>query len=211
MVYCTVCKAQLSRDTITVDALGHTELVDAAVAATCTAAGKTEGKHCSVCNEVLVAQEVVSAKGHTEVVDAAVAPTCIKVGKTEGKHCSVCNEVLVAQTADPATGHTEVVDVAVSPTCTEAGKTEGKHCSICNEVLVAQSDVEALGHDWADATTEAPKTCKTCGATDGEKLPTAPVDPETPSDNEEPEENLNFFQKIWLAILDLFKKLFGLK
>ena len=31
---------------------------------------------------------------------------------------------------------------------------------------------EALGHDWKEATTEAPKTCTRCGATEGEKLPT---------------------------------------
>ena len=86
-------------------ALGHTEVVDAAVAATCTEAGKTEGKHCSVCNEVLVAQEEVAALGHTEVVDAAVDATCTEAGKTEGKHCSVCNEVFVAQEEIAALGH----------------------------------------------------------------------------------------------------------
>ena len=48
----------------TVPAKGHTEVVDPVVEATCTKPGKTEGKHCSVCNEVLVAQKVVSAKGH---------------------------------------------------------------------------------------------------------------------------------------------------
>ena len=48
----------------TVDALGHTEVVDAAVAATCTTAGKTEGKHCSVCGEVTVAQTAIAALGH---------------------------------------------------------------------------------------------------------------------------------------------------
>ena len=35
----------------------HTEIIDAAVAPTCTSAGKTEGKHCSVCGEVLTAQQ----------------------------------------------------------------------------------------------------------------------------------------------------------
>ena len=40
-------------------------MIDAAVSATCTATGLTEGKHCSVCSEVLVAQTVVDALGHS--------------------------------------------------------------------------------------------------------------------------------------------------
>ena len=86
-------------------ARGHTEVTDAAVAPTCTETGKTEGKHCSVCNTVLKAQEVIPATGHTEVTDAAVAPTCTETGKTEGKHCSVCNKILVMQEEIPADGH----------------------------------------------------------------------------------------------------------
>ena len=88
-----------------IPAAGHTEVVDQAVEPTCTETGKTEGRHCSVCNEVLVAQTVIPAAGHTEVTDEAVEPTCTETGKTEGKHCSVCNEVLVAQTIIPAAGH----------------------------------------------------------------------------------------------------------
>lgn len=126
-------------------AIPHTEAVDKAVEPTCTETGLTEGKHCSVCGEVLVEQEVVKANGHTEVVDKAVEPTCTGTGLTEGKHCSVCSAVLVEQEVVPAKGHAEVVDKAVAPTCTETGLTEGKHCSVCSAVLVEQEIVPALG------------------------------------------------------------------
>ena len=42
----------------------HTVVTDAAVAPTCTETGLTEGKHCSVCNDVFTAQETVDALGH---------------------------------------------------------------------------------------------------------------------------------------------------
>ena len=176
-----------TKDVVDIAALGHTEVVDVAVPQTCTATGLTEGKHCSVCNAVLVAQENITANGHTEVVDAAVPQTCTVTGLTEGKHCSVCNTVLLAQETIPANGHTEVVDAAVAATCTTTGKTEGKHCSTCNAVIVEQTEVAALGHKFEkytynnDATSDADgtktATCERgCGATDtkvaeGTKLP----------------------------------------
>ncbi len=42
-----------------IPAIGHSEVVDAAVAPTYTSTGLTEGTHCSVCGKVIVAQEVV--------------------------------------------------------------------------------------------------------------------------------------------------------
>lgn len=45
-------------------ALGHKEVKDEAVAATCETEGKTEGSHCSVCGEVIKEQTVVGALGH---------------------------------------------------------------------------------------------------------------------------------------------------
>ncbi len=56
---CTVCGKELA------SALGHSEVVDEAVAPTCTQAGLSEGKHCSVCGEVIIAQQVIDAHGHS--------------------------------------------------------------------------------------------------------------------------------------------------
>ena len=75
----------------------HVEVKDAAVAPTCTTAGKTGGSHCSVGGEVIKAQQPIPAKGHTVVKDAAVAPTVFADGKTEGSHCSVCGTVIEKQ------------------------------------------------------------------------------------------------------------------
>ena len=125
-------------------------MTDAAVAATCTTDGKTEGTHCSRCNEILVAQTVLGKLGHLEVTDASVAATCTTDGKTEGTHCSRCNEILVVQTVLGKLGHLEVTDAAVAATCTTDGKTEGTHCSRCNEILVVQTVLGKLGHKFGE-------------------------------------------------------------
>ena len=154
---CSVCGSEYGE----LDSTNYTGIVtDKAEEPTCTEPGKTAGKHCSVCNAVLVAQTEIPAKGHTEVADPAVAATCTKTGLTEGKHCSVCNTVLVEQTVVPAKGHTEVIDPEVAATCTKTGLTEGKHCSVCGAVLVAQTEIPATGHIYDnDEDTE----CNACG------------------------------------------------
>lgn len=60
-----------------IPATGHTVVTDAAIDATCTTEGKTEGSHCSVCGEVIVAQQTLPLADH-DFVDGI---------------CSVCNDV----------------------------------------------------------------------------------------------------------------------
>ena len=47
------------KETQSIDMIAHIEAIDAAIAPTCTQTGLTEGKHCSVCNEVTLAQEEI--------------------------------------------------------------------------------------------------------------------------------------------------------
>ena len=160
---CTICK---ETKTEVIPATGHTEVIDEAVEATCTTPGKTDGKHCSVCHAVIVAQEVVPMKEHTAVTVPGKAATCTEAGLTDGEKCSVCGKELKAQETIKALGHKEVVDPAVEATCTETGMTEGKHCSVCNEILVAQTEVQAKGHtEVIDEAVEA--TCTKAGKTEG--------------------------------------------
>ena len=76
-----------------------------AVAPTCTEAGLTAGKACSLCGKVMVAQETVDPTGHTEEIIPAEDATCIKNGLTQGIRCSVCDEILVAQETVISSGH----------------------------------------------------------------------------------------------------------
>ena len=65
VVKCSVCKKELSRTTEELPLAAHIEEVVTGKAATCEGTGLTEGKKCSVCNEVLVAQKTIAALGHT--------------------------------------------------------------------------------------------------------------------------------------------------
>lgn len=151
---CTYCHTTKNE---TIPAVGHTEIIDEAVPATCTQTGLTEGKHCSVCGEVILAQTETPALGHNWNNGTITTPaTCTENGVMTYT-CNNCGETRTA--VIEATGHTPVTDPAVEATCTQEGKTEGRHCSACGLILKAQETIPALGHRWNDGEITTAPTC----------------------------------------------------
>ena len=85
------------KETQEIDALGHTEVVDPAVSPTCTTNGLSVGMHCSVCGEILLAQEVTPATHVWAQIELVRAATCFVPGE-EKCVCRTCGVEGTAQT-----------------------------------------------------------------------------------------------------------------
>ena len=175
---CNLCGAEEIQQTSA--ALGHNDVVISGYAATCTQDGLSDGAQCSVCNEILGAQQVVPAAGHTETVISGSAATCTADGLTDGAKCSVCGEILTAQGSIPATGHTEETVLGTSATCNTEGLTDGKKCSVCGEITAEQTVIPLSDHIYTVEVTTAPTatsegirtyTCTVCGHSYTDVLP----------------------------------------
>ncbi|MBQ9145333.1 MAG: hypothetical protein IJX70_02550, partial [Clostridia bacterium] len=135
-------------ETRTTGKLPHTEEVIPGKDATCTESGLTEGKKCSVCDEIILAQEEIEALGHSwDDGVVTLDPTCSAKGE-KVYTCDACGETKKEELA--ALGHTEEIIPAIPATCTVSGWTEGVKCSVCGEIVTAPVEVPALGHEYGE-------------------------------------------------------------
>ncbi|HAT84286.1 MAG TPA: hypothetical protein DE061_03495 [Clostridiales bacterium] len=67
----------------------HNIVVDRAILPTCTESGLTEGSHCSICNEIFIAQQEIAALGHDFISRITRMPTTEKQGAKLLK-CKTC-------------------------------------------------------------------------------------------------------------------------
>ena len=165
---CSKCGAQTYED---IQASGHTEVKDPAVAATCEESGLTEGSHCSVCGTVIVAQTEIQALGHTageSVIENATEAACTKGGSYEEVvYCTVCRkEISRTQKDTEAAGHTPgevVIENEIAATCSHEGSYEEVvYCQVCKEELSRTSQtIKKLEHTPGEAVKEN-ETAATC-------------------------------------------------
>ena len=129
----------------------HTVVIDEALVPTCTEDGATQGKHCSTCGKVILAQTVIPATGHSYSDWVVTVPPTETESGTKSRECRVCHTtetVTVAPLSHDHASYPYVTLAPVSPTCTSTGLTEGKKCSGCDEVLVDQEIIPTLEHSY---------------------------------------------------------------
>ncbi len=151
------CGKEVVEDT---PAKGHTEVPDAAVAPTCTEPGKTEGSHCSVCGEVLTAQQTVNALGHDMgEFKQTTAPTCTAKGvKTATCKREGCNHT---ETQDiPAKGHTLEKVEKVAATESKEGVKEHYRCTECGDLFLDENGTTPATEDDLKIAKLQKKGCK---------------------------------------------------
>lgn len=146
-----------------IEKIEHTPETVPAKDATCTEKGKTEGSKCSVCKEVLTAQEDIDALGHNfSITVSGTQPTC-RHGGTATMKCSRCDETQTQNSADPVDHvYTDYVSDG-NATCTQDG-TKTAECDFgCGTKNTIADEGSQLAHVYTDYVSDGNATCSEDG------------------------------------------------
>ena len=196
VVYCTVCKKELSREAKTIKAPGHDwDEGEITTPATCTEEG-VKTFHCKNNNDH-TKTEPVDKIAHTLTKVDAVPATCDVDGNTEYYECTVCHKYFSdAEGKNEITDKTSVIvpkahtpgepveENRVEPAdcVTDGSFDEVVYCTVCKKELSREAKtIKAPGHEWGEwetvkeATTTEPgsrkHSCKNCDAEETEEIP----------------------------------------
>ncbi len=173
VVYCTVCNAQISRETKTGDsASGHSlELVEA-VTPTCNATGMTAHYHCTKCNHFFADESgndeqttedkwILPIDSDNHAWDEGVVttePNCTNKG-VRTYTCSKCNTTKTEEIEIDPNKHKTELQGAKEATCGEEGYTGDTVCTLCNKVIEYGLKIDPTGkHTWDAGVETTPAT-----------------------------------------------------
>ena len=164
--YCTKHENCSANYTEVIPATEHTPVADEATPATCTGEGKTAGSHCSVCNEVIVAQQTIPAKNHNygSTPTDYVAATCQNDGSVTLK-CNDCEAEMTVIIEKNSDAHKMVIDAENSQkaTCKQAAYTAYKCDNEGCTYTYKQWTKDPIAHTAGDWSTKEEATCASAG------------------------------------------------
>lgn len=155
VIYCSVCGKELSRETITVEVLGHNfGEWEVTTEPTCTDEG-FEVRHCSRCDETET--KIIPATGHNLFKVEKVEPDCENKGVIGHYECFACGklfedadgnkEITAESTVIAALGHDIEIVNSIPATCTETGIKEHWHCLRCGKLFSDGIGTEEISSD----------------------------------------------------------------
>ena len=129
VVYCITCNAELSRETVILNPLGHDLVVHNCEAPTCTEIGWDAYVTCSRCD--YTTYEEKAALGHDLINHEAQAATCTEIGWDVYDTCSRCDYTTYVEN-NILSAHTYTTKITKA-TLTKNGKKENV-CQVCGYV-----------------------------------------------------------------------------
>ena len=193
-----------------IEATGHSYNPETTIEPTCTKAGLLT----YTCKCGASYTSIVKALGHSHTKEITSEATCTEAGLIT--YTCKCGDTYTEKIKSP--GHKHTKEVTAEPTCEEAGL--ATYTCECGDTYT--KELTALGHSYKDG------FCENCGKAEEIEEPPIPNTPNDDEKNEDPddgepdekdppkeegpeveEERIGLFQRIWRAIVEFFKKLFG--
>ena len=174
--YCTACNEEISRETKTIDSLGHAEKTSS-TASTCTENGFTV-TYCTRCGETLSCKVLPRLEHDWNDGVVTKKPSCTETGIMTYT-CATGGETRT-EPIDKL-DHSIVKIEGTAPTCTKSGLSDGLKCEACQKWFVEQQVINPLGHAELNENGDCPR----CGkhVKDIEK----PSNPATDESDKDPE------------------------